>query len=283
MSTTDIAGASAPTAARRKSPRRKAAGEPLPAARALEPRPPLAPPDLADRPDLAGIVTEDDRPVDNVFSEKQQRLLTEPLYTSWAGPGEGRSFLAMANVGLFHAVNQPPLVPDMMLSLDVAAPDEVWSKAHRSYFIWVYGKPPDVVVEIVSNTEGGEDDRKLAQYARIGIPYYVILDPERQLSGEVLRLFRLDGGAYRPADDGRLPQLGLRLGLWTGRYEGLSGSWLRWSDAAGALILTGAERAMAAEALAAGLAARLSALGVDPQDVGGAAPLSSPGAPSTGS
>lgn len=283
MSTTDIAGASAPTAARRKSPRRKAAGEPSPAARTLEPRPPLAPPDLADRPDLAGIVTEDDRPVDNVFSEKQQRLLTEPLYTSWAGPGEGRSFLAMANVGLFHAVNQPPLVPDMMLSLDVAAPDEVWSQAHRSYFIWVYGKPPDVVVEIVSNAEGGEDDRKLALYARIGIPYYVILDPQRQLSGEVLRLFRLDGGAYRLADDGHLPQLGLRLGLWTGRYESLSGSWLRWSDATGALILTGAERALAAEALAADLAARLSALGVDPQDADGAAPISSPGAPSTGS
>lgn len=283
MSTTDIAGASASTAARPKSPRRKAVGEHLPVSRGLESRSPLAPPDLADRPDLAGIVTEDDRPVDNVFSEKQQRLLTEPLYTSWAGPGEGRSFLAMANVGLFHAVNQPPLVPDMMLSLDVATPDEVWSKAHRSYFIWVYGKPPDVVVEIVSNAEGGEEDRKLALYARIGIPYYVILDPERHLSGEVLRLFRLEGGVYRRTVDGRLPSVGLRLGLWTGQYEQLSGSWLRWSDAAGALILTGAERAMAAEALAADLAARLSALGIDPQDAGTAAPMSSSGTPSTGS
>jgi hypothetical protein len=43
--------------------------------------------------------------VDNVFSEKQQRLLTVPLYDSWAGPasdaGERRTFAAMANVGLF--------------------------------------------------------------------------------------------------------------------------------------------------------------------------------------
>ena len=28
------------------------------------------------------LVTEDDTPVDNLLSEKQQRLLTEPLYSS---------------------------------------------------------------------------------------------------------------------------------------------------------------------------------------------------------
>ena len=32
------------------------------------------------------LVTEDGEPVDNVFSEKQQRLLTEPLYSSWTPP-----------------------------------------------------------------------------------------------------------------------------------------------------------------------------------------------------
>jgi hypothetical protein len=32
------------------------------------------------------IVTEDEAPVDNIFSEKQQRLLAEPLYSSWTPP-----------------------------------------------------------------------------------------------------------------------------------------------------------------------------------------------------
>ena len=50
-------------------------------------------------PDIQHLVTEDDTPVDNMPSEKQQRLLTEPLYSSWAGPGAGRPFLAAANVG----------------------------------------------------------------------------------------------------------------------------------------------------------------------------------------
>jgi hypothetical protein len=41
-------------------------------------------------PDIQGLITEDDTPVDNLPSEKQQRLLTEPLYSAWAGPGAGR-------------------------------------------------------------------------------------------------------------------------------------------------------------------------------------------------
>ena len=32
--------------------------------------------------DIESLVTEDDTPVDNMPSEKQQRLLTEPLYSS---------------------------------------------------------------------------------------------------------------------------------------------------------------------------------------------------------
>lgn len=251
MNRIEIAGSAAPVKARRRSsPRRKVERGPVPGDSASVPRSLLAPLDPADWPDLSGVVTEDDEPVDNVFSEKQQRLLTEPLYTSWPGPGPGRPFVALANVGLFHTVGEPPLVPDMMLSLDVAAPDELWTKAHRSYFIWIYGKPPDVVVEVVSNDEGGEGDRKLALYARIGIPNYVIHDPERHLSDDVLRVYRLDGGAYRLAADGRLTRVGLQVGLWRGVYENVDETWLRWSDAAGRLLLTGAERAAEAEAQA---------------------------------
>ena len=47
--------------------------------------------------DIETLVTEDDTPVD-MRSEKQQRLLTSPLYSFWSGPGGGRSFVAAANV-----------------------------------------------------------------------------------------------------------------------------------------------------------------------------------------
>jgi hypothetical protein len=49
------------------------------------------------------LVTEDDEPVDNIFSEKQQRLLTESLYNGWKPE---QSFLTLANVGLFYLCAQ---------------------------------------------------------------------------------------------------------------------------------------------------------------------------------
>ena len=146
--------------------------------------PQALPPEL--HPDVEHLVTEDDTPVDNVFSEKQQRLLTEPLYSSPGWVGKDRKFIALANVGMFYAIRQPPYVPDMLLSLDMELPADLWPKSHRSYFVWEYGKPPDVVVEVVSNEEGRERCEKLRGYARIGIRYYVIYDPQRMLSDELL-------------------------------------------------------------------------------------------------
>lgn len=201
-------------------------------------------------PDMSHIVTEDDSPVDNIFSEKQQRLLTAPLYASWEGPGQARPFLALANVGLFFGINEPPLVPDAMLSLDVRAPDNLWPKMNRSYFVWVYGKPPEVVIEVVSNREGGEDDRKRTIYARIGVAYYAIFDPEQHLSDKVLRVYRLHSGVYRLASSGDMPNLGLGLRLWDGVYEKVEATWLRWHDQDGVPIPTGEERADAEQARA---------------------------------
>ena len=126
-------------------------------------------------PNIDHIVTEDDTPVDNVFSEKQQRLLTDALFASWSGPGPERPFVAMANVGLFF--HSPSAVGARHASsLDVEVPSEIHLKQNRSYFVWEYGKPPDVIIEVVSNREGGED-RRAFDIRSIGVRYYVIYDP----------------------------------------------------------------------------------------------------------
>lgn len=202
--------------------------------------------------EMEELVTEDDHPVDNILSEKQQRLLTEPLYGSWRGPDQQGTpgycrFMALANVGLFYALRQPPLVPDMMLALDVPGlgPD-LSQKVNRSYFIWVQdGKPPTVVVEVVSNREGGEDSLKLRKYAEIGVRYYVIFDPWRLLSERTLRTYQLAGAGqgYIEQIGGILDAVGLGLSLWQGEYEGAEALWLRWTDRNGRLIPTGAEQA----------------------------------------
>ncbi len=190
--------------------------------------------------DIAHLITEDDTPVDNLPSEKQQRLLVEPLYSSWQPQ---RSFLAAANVGIFWNVREQAIVPDMFLSLDVEVAADWWAQEHRSYFLWEFGKPPDVVVEIVSNRRGHERDSKLDTYARIGIRYYVIYDPQGFIQSTPLVVYEQEGGLYHLRPDARLEGVGLALTVWEGVFEGRFDRWLRWCTLEGTLIPTGAERA----------------------------------------
>ena len=198
-------------------------------------------PELA--PDISNLITEDDTPVDNLPSEKQQRLLTEPLYSSWSSTRESQTFLVAANVGLFYAIRQSPLVPDVFLSLDVQVAEDWWEKKNRSYFIWEFGKPPEIVIEIVSNREGNELGSKLRDYARIGVGYYVVFDPLQQLEGPVLQIYQLQGVSYVPMTETWLEPVGLGLTLWQGKFEGKEDVWLRWCDREGKTIPTGAESA----------------------------------------
>jgi hypothetical protein len=204
-----------------------------------------APPDLdgALWPDLDAIVTQDGTPMENIWVEKQLRLFTEPLYSSWPGPGEGRPFLALANVGLFAYNGQPPLAPDGLLALDVAKAEHLRAKDNRSYFTWIIGKPPDAVIEVVSDRRGGEDSFKMNAYARIGVLFYVLYDPDEHLRAGRLRAFVLTRGKYEPTDPAWFPEVGLGVKEWTGVFEKAHDTWLRWCDREGRVIPTGAERA----------------------------------------
>ncbi len=200
------------------------------------------PPECMPNYDL--IVTEDDTPVDSLFSFRQMTLLCDSFYASWPRSGEERPFVAMSNVGLFFALKQPPLVPDFLLSVGVTVPEDLLPKSNRSYFIWNYGKPPDLVAEFVSNKEGGEDDLKRIAYARIGIPYYIIYDPLNLLGNGALQILERRMGRYVPLPDQTLPELGLSVVLWNGHYAGSHHEWLRFVDRNGQMLLTGEELAV---------------------------------------
>jgi len=193
-------------------------------------------------PDLTHLITEDDAPVDNRYSERQMRLLTNPLFESWE---EGKPFEALTDVGLFSKPdNESVVVPDFLLSLGVeprAVGDE---KESRSYFIWLYGQPPNLVIEIVSNNEGGELDRKFERYQKIGVAYYAVHDPFHKLGKRTLRLFRLEAGRYvECASANWMPEIGLGLTLWQGVFQDVEASWLRFIDAEGRVIPTASEMA----------------------------------------
>jgi hypothetical protein len=250
--------------------------------------------------DISHLTIEDDTPVDNFQSEVQQRLLVEPLYSSKALPAP---FLAAANVGLFYKLKGEPIVPDVMLSLDVQRAEDFTERRNRSYFAWEFGKLPEVCIEIVSNQEG--DELKLCQksrqrgkgvakkdiYAQIRIHHYVVFDPLQQIQGNdemngaLLRVWSIASDGYseitpasgitEPGQFIWLNAIGLGLTLWSGAFEeDVTRLWLRWCDRQGQVIPTGAEgreqerqRAEVERQRADRLAERLRAMGIDPDEV----------------
>lgn len=219
------------------------------------------------QPDISQLITEDDTPVDNILSEKQQRLLTEPLYSSWEGMGNDRTFVALANVGVFYMARNPAVVPDVLFSADVEMPDDFSLKENRSYFLWEFGKAPDIALEIVSNKVGKEDSEKKQIYARMRIEYYAIYDPLEVLMPQKLTVYRLRGWSYELYDSTAFPEFNLALTLWEGEFEKHQREWLRWTNDHGELVLTGKELAAQEKSRANRLAEKLRAMGVDPTQV----------------
>lgn len=231
------------------------------------------------RPKIDHLIFDDGEAVESTFFERLMRLLVGTLYASWSGPGEGRTWAAFSNVGLFWEPKQTPLVPDVMLSLDVEiGRNAITEREKLSYLMWILGKPPDVVIELVSDKRGGEATHKMRKYAKLGIAYYVIFDPYNALKAGELRVFRLVGRSYEPIDPSWLPDIRLGLVVWQGTYQGLSARYLRWCDRDGKLLPTPEEaqdrerqraeterlRAERAEEEARRLAEKLRALGIDP-------------------
>lgn len=228
----------------------------------------LPPPDLV--PNLDEIDIEGEKVVESVYPEKLYRLLAESLCASWTGPGEGRTFQVFTGVGLFYHAGRPGLCPDLMLALDIE-PGDVNERANRSYFTWLRGKVPDLILEVVSDREGGEEGHKMLEYQRLRVPNYVIFDPRNVLGGGTLRSYDLPGQRYQRMERHFYEIIGLGFTFWEGTYEGLEATWLRWCDAGGQILHTGAERAAAerqrADAERArreALEARLRELGIEP-------------------
>ncbi|HIK31317.1 MAG TPA: hypothetical protein IGS31_08225 [Oscillatoriales cyanobacterium M4454_W2019_049] len=84
-------------------------------------------------------------------------------------------------------------------------------------------------------------------YARVGVPYYVVFDPLRQLQdesemdGALLRVWELNAGQYRELTTVEgivgigqcvwLDTVGLGLMLWKGAFEeSIDRLWWRWCE-----------------------------------------------------
>lgn len=220
----------------------------------------------------------DDEPVDNINQPLLAAALTESLEIAGKLPANA---LTPTNYGICATVNQKIVVkaPDWAYIPSIRVPRE---EVKRSYTPQLQGDIPVIVMEFLSDTEGGEYSIKPTYppgkwffYERIlEVPNYVIFEPD---SGE-LEVYQLDDQRQyqlqNPDANNRywIAQMGLFLGLWQGTRENRTGYWLRWWDENGELLLWGSElvdrerqEKEMAQQRAERLAAQLRAAGIKPE------------------
>jgi Uma2 family endonuclease len=164
------------------------------------------------------------------------------------------SMLIASNFGLCANVEDKTVVkaPDWVYIPSVYSVKS--GEIRRSYTPYAEGSNPEIVMEFISATEGTEYSfnphypyGKWYFYEQIlKVPVYVIFHP---ITG-VLEVYKLEDGVYKiqkPDPNQSLKQLfwieslGLFLGVWIGKKAEHQGSWLRWYDRSGNLLLWGSE------------------------------------------
>jgi len=193
--------------------------------------------------DYDSLITEDDTPVDNFYCEKQMRLLPESLKSSW---DRKKPYIVAADVGIYEDPPGAVIVPDVLLSLDVQYATNIWKKKHRCYMIGIFKKPPELVIEIVSNKTGEEDTAKLRRYESMGIKYYVIFDPCLHILDSKIQVYKLINKSYvfyEPELNECVWFYDLNIGMIVqyGIFEEMEADWLRWCDENGNILLSGYE------------------------------------------
>lgn len=219
----------------------------------------------------------EEEPVENSGQPLIAGALREALeLADWIRP----EMLIASNLGICATVNG---------SLVIKAPDwfyvAVVQSGHgigiaqgdrRSYTPNLEGETPAVVMEFVSETDGGEYSSKRSFplgkwffYEQVlRVPVYIIFEPStgrleaHRLCNERYELMEADNqGRYW------LAEMGLFLGPWQGQKEGRQGHWLRWWNEAGVLLPWAVERLAEQQQQVERMAALLRQQGIDPGDI----------------
>lgn len=146
----------------------------------------------------------------------------------------------------------------------------------KSYTPNLEGDIPAIVMEFLSDTEGGEYSVKRTYppgkwffYEQIlQVPVYVIFDP----NGGLIEFYQLENGRYelkQPDENGRhwIDSMSLFLGTWQGTKEARTGYWLRWWDNADNLLLWAVDAIEQERQQKEQLIAYLQSQGIDPNNL----------------
>ena len=183
-----------------------------------------------------------DDPVDN---DEQYPLAGALMQALAVLPHLLQDALMVTNFALCASVDGRTIckAPDWMY----VQPVKPWHspEPRRSYTPHTQGAVPTVVMEFLSETDGGEysmeSEPKIGKWFFyqniIQVPIYVICEPASQK----LEVYQLEASIYRKQKPDRterywIPGLDLFLGFWQGSRGLRNGLWLRWWSAKGELL-----------------------------------------------
>ncbi|MBF2050100.1 MAG: Uma2 family endonuclease [Elainella sp. C42_A2020_010] len=151
-------------------------------------------------------------------------------------------------MGIYHTTGMTPLVPivpDGFLSLGVER--RKGGESRKSYVVREEADiVPTMVLEVVSLTPGGEYDTKMTIYAKLGVRYYVIYNPQYWQCDQhqPFEVYRLENGVYQLqiGEPYWMPEVGLGIGRSRYTSGAVEREGLYWYNEQGKRYLTPEEQ-----------------------------------------
>jgi Uma2 family endonuclease len=225
-------------------------------------------------PDHTQLPESDGTFVKNFQEHPQSILLTDSLEPLLQKKHPDGQYAIGQDSGIYWRITEPPEkgaeAPNWFYVPNV--PPTLNGETRRSYVLWQEFIAPLIILEFVSGNGKEERDKtpwtgKFFIYEQVIRPAFYGIYEVKSARVEVYRFVANQFELLHPNDRGHyaIDALGVELGIWQGRYQNLELPWLRWWDAEGNLLLTGAERAEREYQRAESLLAQLRAAGIEPQ------------------
>jgi len=173
----------------------------------------------------------DDTPVDNEDQNFLPNFLLFLLQSIWA---KRLDWFFGVDMAIYHTTGvnpRVPVVPDGFLSLGVERRKASGSRS--SYVVWEEnGIVPTFVLEVVSQTYGGEYDKKMEIYAKLDVLYYIVYNPNfwKRDQHQPLEVYKLVDGFYhlQIGQPFWMQEVGLGIGRGINSDAGLESEVLYW-------------------------------------------------------
>ncbi|WP_341732108.1 Uma2 family endonuclease [Microcoleus sp. EPA2] len=188
------------------------------------------------------LITDDGEPMESNNHRVAMNLLIQSLKYYWR---DRQDFFVGGNMFVYYSINQVKNQdfkgPDFFVVLDVDG-----TINRDAWIAWEEdSRLPDVVIELMSPSTAEVDltTKKDIYERKLKTQDYFVYNPKNPNSLRGWQLINRRYQSLSPNQQGRLycESLGLWLGIWEGQIENSQGTWLRFFDADGNLVLMGDE------------------------------------------